>query len=1124
MNLHKLPEKRVRLQEVLSVRIGNSTFHSKMVKEEPTSDALSRKRKKRNLGSFPCSKCQKVFTRSDHLARHYLNHQPKEVYVCNHIITDHKGDQKTCGKTFVRKDLQERHLRRHTFLQDSKTPESGAEFQTRPPETEMPEGEGHDIKEQPNQPNQPNLIPSQKPHNDFMTSETVNTHPISGNSIPNHPVSVMAFPPPPEHVPVRPLQMSQDHFPMNTPVFTENFDSTVPLKYQQARLPRPPLDHQIVRPEHQIARVGPLLRSEQLIQQGHLPVQDYLHRHDSLTYYGMQSPVQNKQDLRSHNAFPQSQNDIFSWLFTESPPNETKADVFSIEQVRPNGHIATELKPHISHEGNFTVPLPNSDNDLLLNMGLQDLNFFSNGNNPLDTAMFENSDLSLLRPDRSMVSLPTSTGSSNSPSNTTDSFTPVSIGEGPSMESDAKIVTKKLELHLKRNSPLNTQFFVDHSIVERMIEALPQLSREAISSVLLSKSDRFSIEDRLSYYLFSYWESFSPQFSIIHRVSFDTKTCEPLLLLSMILIGCMYFLSCNDEFRTHDETSPEYKLAIMIAAPLRFALFQHKAFKSPVELWILQSLNLLEWCEKNYLPREMHERAHIHHGTTVQLLRRSPFLGGNPTVANKAINSASDTCGEEDASDVNSDVEESSNVDYHLFQKWIESESMKRVTFMTFYVDVLDYVKFRHNPQIPFYQLQLLNLPCHEDQLWDSEEVNGSFRKLLKRQRKLQRTRDAGRPLKNSNKIKPGMNFLAAIKMMMRSKIARESNYKLPPFVKSILLGGLVSIMHEMQQVDLQSKFTSLMAPDRAEKNRNLTWKNVITNSFDDWDMGHSSGQALDYLWKSHRGHCSFPVYHLVQIVGFCDINHYDIAIFAGSPRNMSVEASLKDFQIVQKKLQSIWTLHPKLLTVDELINTKSIIHCYWVLWEHLLTPLNQSGELVSNHFAYAWNIGQFSLGNLYVVSVATLVLWCNVFSVCGVESESFSDSEESIPLKDLRNYEKLSTFSAEDGYHYLFRIQNQFISELKRQGKLEDHILHTQGRRTSSVPLHSVVHKYCEILPSVELRQNISGLCFLVGTELLKCQWPIIQENAKLILNCGLRSVGKKAIQCPDLFAVETH
>ena len=145
---------------------------------------------------------------------------------------------------------------------------------------------------------------------------------------------------------------------------------------------------------------------------------------------------------------------------------------------------------------------------------------------------------------------------------------------------------------------------------------------------------------------------------------------------------------------------------MMIASPLRYMIFQHEDFKTPVRLWVLQSLNMLEWVEKNFLLRGMHERAHVHHGTTVQLLRRSPLLGGNPANANKKSSSSASgsntSAGEEDSDAAASELaaSKSGSADYDLFVRWVESESMKRVTFLTFYLDIIDYIKFRHNPQI----------------------------------------------------------------------------------------------------------------------------------------------------------------------------------------------------------------------------------------------------------------------------------------------------------------------------------------------------------------------------------------------------------------------------------------
>lgn len=862
---------------------------------------------------------------------------------------------------------------------------------------------------------------------------------------------------------------------------------------------------------------------------------------------------------------PQSLTDILSWLFTDSPPDavprpdpnrqmdprmmspysQVSADprISQILQSPLHGQFSQrndmsslQLIPDDSRHGyqedvSFTPFYHNSMADSVMNVGLQDLNFFLNSDNPLDQVFRPQADTTNPLADSGLpASLNwnlASTASSSSPTNTSDSLTPKAIGEySPQSEIlDAESMAKRLEMHALKNVAKNKRFFVDSLTLNLIINAIPNVTREQVQAIFPDTNDKCTLEDRISFYLYGYWEVFHPRFSILHKPSFSTKSCQPLLLLSMLLIGCMYCATSQLD-AVHQKKCPEFKVCILIAVPLRFTLFQHEDFKSPVQVWILQSLNLLEWCEKNYLLRGMHERAHIHHGTTVQLLRRSPFLGGNPTVANKVATSASDTntsAGEDEASEA-SDADEDNTTDQTLFARWVESESMKRITFMTFYLDVIDYIKFRHNPQIPFFQLQLLNLPCDEEALWNSDEVNGSFRKIVKRQKKLQRSGHGVRAIKDPNHLRAGMNFLSALKRMMKLQKIGNTSHKLSMFTKNILFGGLVSIMHQMQQTELQNNFSLLMASDRTEKNRNQVWKEVLTKVLDAWETdvySHHGATSSDPFFNTNKGQCKYPMYHLAQIIGMADINHYDIAIFGGSPGNMSVEATSKDLAIVQRKLNTIWMRNLKNLhkSVNDLVNLKSVVHCYWLLWGMMLSPLGEDGNPVGPQFMYDWRVDHDYYDGMYAVSIATLVLWCYVYSMCGVESSTFKDLEATMLLEDLRKYEKISELCAEDGYQYLFRIRQEFTQRLKNEGILEDYILHSSKSRSHKIPMYDVVSKYCDMLPLIASKQNISGLCFLVGTKLLKSQWQVIRENAKLIINCGLRSVGKKNMYCSDLF-----
>lgn len=1068
-----------------------------MVKTEPSPDDEVRKRKRRNLGQFPCSQCSKVFTRSDHLARHYLNHQPKEVYVCEKIVKNHQGELRMCGKTFVRKDLKERHLKRHKLIDDlgdfddeldtpvkeeEDTPLKQVQSPLRlvqtasaPPVSNEqvpapPQGMGNEIP-----PNQPTL--PQPPNSGIMPHPHLQGPPIVNFS--NHGQQMIAPAPGPGQANIQGVAVG-------------------PNLHPQMASQIPPFQH----PQN-------LQHQQGMIHQGPIPQNS---PPQSLPH-GVVDPMVDPRgpmspEYRTNPNIPQSLTDILLWLFTDLDPPLPKdmmvntPDYVPMDMNRPMAPPQPEVAPI-----HYNVP------EAMINMNLQDLNFFLNNDNPLDEVF--------LRPqegpmDQSVPKAWNLSSTNSSTPNTAETLTPRSVGDYSPESVQLELVESRVAQLAARNVPKNRHFFVDPVLMEHLASCLPGVNLESLNKILRPSALDPLPHDRLSFYLYGYWEVFHSRFLILHKPLFNTKTAEPLLVLAMIIVGCLY-CSTTEMYLSRGRHCPEYKLSKLIATPLRFTLFQHEDFRSPVKVWILQTLNLLEWVEKNYLERLMHERAHIHHGTTVQLLRRSPFLGGNPTVANREPTSASEnntSAGEEDVED----LDEAARSDQALFNKWVESESMKRVTFMTFYLDVVDYIKFRHNPQIPFYQLQLLNLPCDEEALWASHDINGSFKKTIKRQRKIQKAMSA-RALKNQNGIKPGMNFLSALKRVMKHSKAQS---KISLFTKHILFGGIISIMHLMQQTELQSSFSQIMALERYVKNRNQKWKEIITTVIDDFDheiYGSTSGSTKDTFFNVCRWQCTFPMYHLAQIIGMSDINHYDIAIFGGSPANMSVDATSKDLMIVQKKLNSMWmrSLPAMKKNVGDLINYKCVIHCYWLLWGVMLTPLGKDCQ-ATYPLAYDWRVDHDIHDSLYAISIATLVLWCFCFSVYGTESTKFADHGQSISLTDTRNYEKIAEFAAEEGHQYLFRVRQEFTNKIKAQGFGPESLLHST-HRIGEVPPSKIVDRYSEILPTISNKQNILGLCFLVGTKLLHSQWLVLRENAKLIINCGLRSAGKTEVCCPDLF-----
>lgn len=940
----------------------------------------ARKKKRRTLGSFPCPDCDKVFTRLDHLSRHHLNHQPKEVFVCEFMVASDSGPQR-CGKRFVRRDLKERHIRRHLELgQDEDLGDVGAVVST--------------IPKPPLQPMDP-TGPDAASHRRFSVKGEYPGYLPPGNG--------SLIPPPipiPQTMPQAMPQMSQTQVNQMSP-----FPPYVPPMQM------------------------PYGNGEQM----------------PFTF----PPPNLPPGVQASPEYAFSQSDMLSWLFTDLS-------------------MAPPKSPQVSHpEMNFDV---------------QDLHFFQNDNNPLDEM------IKTYQQKHGPSTLPLLTADSNTTPKT-DTLLPEIYEFNPTEENLHSLI---VEHGSSRNLPNKRHLYVDVLLINSLAKSVG-LDRHQLETIF--ESD-IPFEDRISYYIGKYWDIFHPQYLILHKPTFDTKTALPLLLLVMSVIGCNY-----SALMSHRQKRPQFNYSMRVCVPMRFEVFQHPDFRSPVKLWVLQTLNLLEFCEKNFLLRDMHERAHIHHGTTVQLLRRLPLLGGNPSSANVHSGGETSTDTEHELSEKQLSDNESS--DAALFGQWVEAESMKRITFMTFYLDVMDYVKFRHNPLITFHQFQLLNLPCDDDHLWNTYELNGSFRKIVKRQKRLESR-------------KKSRNFINALKRVLKPD--DEPAQPMSIFTKKILFAGLVSIMHSMQQTDLQNSSSVLTANGIVLAKKSQAWKEILSRAIDNWSIDtncYGGVKSIAHRALSHKPYqCKFPMIHLTQIIGMADINHYDIAIFGGLPANQSVLATSKDHHIVRRKLNNMWLRHQSQSRklINDIINLKSVIHCYLLLWETMLKPANDVNSSDKNYNSFLeWTVENDYYDSMYAIGVATLVLWSYAFSTYGLESQRYTDIKE-------RDYEKLVEFSAEGGYQYLLRVRQEFQTNLRKNNLHNDYHVHPFILLLGQTP-DAIITKYCDLLPFITNKHNILGLCFLVGTKLLDSQWEVIRENAKLIINCGMISIGKPNITCEDVF-----
>lgn len=544
-----------------------------------------------------------------------------------------------------------------------------------------------------------------------------------------------------------------------------------------------------------------------------------------------------------------------------------------------------------------------------------------------------------------------------------------------------------------------------------------------------------------------YWNVYHPQYPILHRPSFSTTDCNPLLLLCMIIHGAS-LTYCLPHLK--EEFVNPHQLADQIAEPLRWLIFANPSCKPPANVWIIQCLLLLECYEITSSSRELHERAYIYHGTKIQLLRRSPILGGDPKNEEK-----------EDQIDQTNDNNSYGSID-NMWKKWIGNESMKRATFMAFYLDIIHATIYGHLVILYAHQIHL-SLPC-EDELWEFNKQG----------------------LTTSNGLLT--RFQTPKFHLALRKILKKQNVETSSFGKKVLLGGLLSIMFQMLQKDLRLsnsewealqetwKDTISLAIDYWRKEicnddccdtTNSLYNNSVKNAGENFDEESDELKLIPTMLRSNDKRCKFSIYHISQI--YLRITHYDYIIYAGAPSRMNVPVREEEYLAVTKRVFE-WS--------KSLNGRISVIHAYLFLFEMLLE--RGSDDLL---YAYDPNLDPF-LHRKNIVISAVLVIFAYNYSLHGPES-----TEE-----DPMIYK-------EDGYSYLKRIRRAF------------------KKVKSNESYNSLIKTYEKELRNIKNKNHIAGLLLLFYESYRRSNWEIGREYSKLLKNCIERCVGKKNITCNDMY-----
>ena len=419
--------------------------------------------------------------------------------------------------------------------------------------------------------------------------------------------------------------------------------------------------------------------------------------------------------------------------------------------------------------------------------------------------------------------------------------------------------------------------FTDHAPVKKQKDAFfLDGDRDLDSHVLSLRS--------MQTYIGSYWYHFHPQMPILHKPTFSADKTQNLLLVAIIAIGA----SCLDKVHGPNVTQAGAEFSNFLAWHLRGEIFKHVDFLPPAKLWVFQTLLLLEVYEKMYSTRVLHERAHIHHGTTLTLMRR-----GSSLIGRSALDSPPTVKDDTPGTDPSINQASSAQNPEQWWNHWITNEATRRVAFAAFIIDSIHATMFGHSATMVAHEMKL-QLPCDET-LWSATS-----------------SADVGRIEHNlaNTGIKP-MTFFDGLKNTLKGKPVRTNS-----FGRTAIMAGLLSVSWHMNQRDVQVHHLGAL---KALGGKDI-WRGPLTKAFDSWknDFDQSIGKdsvppsmpyPLGKLDEENIFESRTVLHHLAHIAMHVDV--VSCQIFAKAGRLLGRTTLPSDYAIAQKRIRDNWAPRP---------------------------------------------------------------------------------------------------------------------------------------------------------------------------------------------------------------------
>ena len=469
----------------------------------------------------------------------------------------------------------------------------------------------------------------------------------------------------------------------------------------------------------------------------------------------------------------------------------------------------------------------------------------------------------------------------------------------------------------------------------------------------------------LQNYIHSYWVHFHPQMPILHKPTFSADKEQNLLLFAIICIGA----SCLDKAPGQDLSEASADLSSFLAWHLRGEIFKDKHFLPPAKLWVFQTLLLLEIYEKMYADRKLHERAHIHHATTLTLMRRGSSLIGRTSLDSPPLLQDERT-GRMNSTDQG--VSSTKNSD-EWWKRWILNEATRRVAFAAFIVDSIHATMFGHSATMVAHEMKLA-LPC-EESLWSAT----SSAEVARIETRLQ------------SQGTKSMTFFEGLKDTLKEKPVNTN-----PFGRTAIMAGLLSVTWHMNQRDVQIHHLGAL---KALGGKDM-WRLPLTKAFGSWKKEFDSSMERDsmnnayppgrldggYIFESR-----IVLYHLAHMAMNVDV--VSCQIFAKATRLLGRTTLPSDYDIAQKRIRLNWA--PRASARHATFYALQFLRLV-LLPKNVNTHTGVTSKGAAPFSTYSAR-EDFLLNQPWVLYYAVLVVWSYGYALDGILTEPR-------PLKDAES------------------------------------------------------------------------------------------------------------------------